>query len=149
MEHQKVTHWLHSLSFVCQLAFYWWYQCFRTLFSNPWQLTIYQWNVRKYDGDCRWTSKMVHHNTASRVHICFYRKRIIVEGSYIHDTSWVQTCEGKYCFVREQQKVEKEDYRKGHYSNCNVGGIQPCCSMYKKALFDSFAHQCLVLLIEK
>ena len=34
-------------------------------------------------------------------------------------------------------------------TNCNVNGIQPCSSMFQKSPFDGFAHQCLVLLIER
>ena len=46
--------------------------------------------------------------------------------------------------LREEQKVEKKIIAKD--TNCNVRGIQPCCSMIPKAFFDGFAHQCLVLI---
>ena len=53
----------------------------------------------------------------------------------------------KDCSMQEQQKVERGIIAKD--TNCNVSGIQPCCSMFQNALFDDFTHQCLVLLIEK
>ena len=97
------------------------------------------------DCDCQWISKIAHYNTASRQHICFYHKKTMAPISTTFREcgparAKIAPCENSRKWKR---KIIAKD------TNCNVGGMQPCCSMFQKALFDGFARECLVLLIEE